>query len=75
MNLEEIINRPDDQQIAVQEAAFVIEQYIKERKGVDIKCTPDFANPFEQINLLKAYNTAREYYKNKSKDEPAGEQA
>ena len=36
MILSEIVNRPDDQPINQPEAMFVIREYVKIRKGIDI---------------------------------------
>jgi hypothetical protein len=37
MNLKEIVNRPDNYVIDQSEALFVIKEYVKARKGVDIE--------------------------------------
>ena len=36
MNLKEIVNRPDTMLISIEECLFVIKEYIKIRKDVDI---------------------------------------
>ena len=36
MNLQEIINRPDNHPKQLNEVLFVIREYVKERKGVEI---------------------------------------
>ena len=41
MDLKEIVNRPDDSPITQEEACFVIAEYVKERKGANIKPSID----------------------------------
>lgn len=41
MNLKEIVNRPNEAPIQQHEAYFVIKEYVKARKGVDINPTID----------------------------------
>lgn len=57
MNLQEIINRPINSLITNKECLFVIKQYIKTRKGVDVDPELNFQNgtmtSIKEISLMK----------------------
>lgn len=70
MKTKEIINKPDTEALSDQEMAYVVQEYIKERKGQDvvINIYKNFNqnNPLstmflaQEINQLhEAYNTAK----------------
>jgi hypothetical protein len=42
MSVQEIINRPSNSEYSVDELSFVVEEYIRDRKGVSVKI--DFRN-------------------------------
>ena len=52
MNLLEIINRDESVPITQDEALYVIKEYVKIRKGVDIKPIINFFSPFSEIKLM-----------------------
>lgn len=58
MNLEELLTRPQGVAYSVEEASFLVEQYIKDATGQDVKVNiyknmpnPANLNPFGQIIL------------------------
>jgi hypothetical protein len=56
MNLKEIINRPNETPLEEDEACLVIKQYIKARKGVDVKPKIEIrygrARAMHEVNLM-----------------------
>lgn len=76
MNLQEIINRPDNSTFETKELEFVVGSYIKEKKGVDVDINITkgvrfnhiltqylFAAQAEKLNT--AFDYAQKYYLNK----------
>lgn len=74
MNLQEIINRPDGANFEVQELAFVVEKYIEQKKGREVRINltkglhprhPFFRNMYySQVKkLMVAYSVAESYFK------------
>ncbi len=76
MNLQEIINRPNNSTFETKELEFVVESYIKDKKGVDVsinitKGVPInnmftqhiFAAQVEKLNT--AFDYAQKHYLNK----------
>jgi len=76
MNIDFIIEKPDSTPLSTDEMVFVVEQYIKEKKGQAVEINPlkrlDPNHPFfpmqcqQKIKMLhEAYNVAKSYFKNK----------
>lgn len=61
MNLRDIVNRPDGYPIDQDEAVFVIEQYVKIRKGKEIKgyieTNYGALNTSKELNLMMKMST------------------
>ena len=68
MDISKIIRKSYLEQF---EICYIIEQYIKEMKGVNVKVEPDLRNSFlpfaaKEFNLMiNAYNKSCEYFFNK----------
>lgn len=74
MNIEDIIHKPSPARISIKEMTFVIEQYIKEKKGRDVTINLERGLPpraslifghLYQSQLKKlnnAFSTASEYF-------------
>lgn len=54
MNLKEIINRPNETPLDEDEAYFVLKEYVKARKGVDIN--PRIEARFSSLNAMREVN-------------------
>lgn len=52
MNLQEIINRNDSYPITQDECLFVIKEYVKIRKNVDITPVINMFNPIQEVELM-----------------------
>lgn len=72
MNTQDIIYRPKDWEIHELEMNYVIEQYIYEKKKVNVKLSDSrvFLNPFlyvsrELSKKLYCFEIARQYFLNK----------
>lgn len=52
-NLQEIINRPNEVAIEEGEAYFVLKEYVRIRKGVDIEPKIDFNLGFSEVEIMQ----------------------
>jgi hypothetical protein len=62
MDLEELINRPDTEVIYEQEAIFVVEEYLRVRKGRSVRINP-CDSPFQYKLLVKALSHAVAWFR------------
>ena len=78
MDVTEIVNRESASEYATKELTYVVEQYIKEKKGVDVEINPfkhaknsPFGGVIVQIamqQLNHAYDVAAAYFLDKQKN-------
>lgn len=73
MNLKEIISRHDRYPVDEMEMIFVVENYIKDRKGVNVNIDirtnrNEISYTFQIHKLINAYNYAKIYHNNKHLD-------
>ncbi len=64
--IKNIVNKSDDVSLDQAEMIYVVEQYIKEKKSVDVKIELNMFNPFKVHSEIKrlnhAYNIAKAFY-------------
>lgn len=73
MNLEEILAKEGN--ITAQEAKFLVEQYVKARKNVEINYNPDVLDAMEMMKLSAACHIAKDWFTNNKPKQDGGQQA
>lgn len=61
MNLKEIVNRPDFVALSQDESIFLVREYLKARKGLDI--TPILQTTYDLDALVKAVPFAVQWFR------------